>query len=337
MSGQSVPTPAGWGDSRARLTIAVLTYRRADDLGKILSLLVEQARLNSTPELAIRILVVDNDPAGGAAHQVSSFAAGAAVVVDYANETTPGISAARNRALAESADSELLVFIDDDERPTAEWLSLLLHTWRDTGSAAVVGPVVSEFEVEPEPWIVAGGYFVRRRLPTGTVVSVAGTNNLLLDLRFVRSHNIGFDPEFGISGGEDTMFTRQLAHAGGSIVWCDEAIVVDFVPTARSSRRWVVLRAISSGNAWSITSVKLASSVSARAATRIKLTARGVARVVGGGARFVAGVVLRRIDLRARGVRTLARGAGMVSGAWGYKYLEYRRPAQAKPTPAASS
>jgi len=38
------------------------------------------------------------------------------------------------------------------------------------------------------------------------------------------------------------------------------------------------------------------------------------------------------MDLRARGVKTLARGAGMVSGAWGYKYLEYRRPEPGKQT-----
>ena len=309
-----------------RLTIAVLTFRRADDLGQVLPLLDEQAVLNTAAGLAIRILVVDNDPAGGAAAQVRSAALAAATPIDYVNETTPGISAARNRALSESADSRLLVFIDDDERPSKEWLALLLGTWRHSAAAAVVGPVVSEYEVEPDPWVVAGGYFVRRRLPTGTAVQVAGTNNLLLDLDFVRSRNILFDPELGLSGGEDTMFTRQLIRAGGSIVWCDEAIVVDFVPAERVSRRWVVLRRLSSGNAWSITSLKLASSSPARAATRIRLSVLGGIRLGGGGVQVIAGVVARRMGLRARGMKTLARGAGMVSGAWGYKYLEYRRP-----------
>jgi succinoglycan biosynthesis protein ExoM len=309
-----------------RLTIAVLTFRRDEDLLQVLPLLDEQAARNATTGFEVRILVVDNDPAAGAAATVRTVASGAATPIDYANETTPGISAARNRALSESADSRLLVFIDDDERPTEHWLALLLETWRQTSATAVVGPVISDYELPPDPWIVAGAYFVRRRMPTGTMTDVAGTNNLLLDLDFVRSSNIRFDPQLGLSGGEDTLFTRQLVRAGGSIVWCDEAIVLDFVPKERSTRRWVVTRAMSSGNAWSITSVKLATSSGARAATRLRLTALGAMRVGGGGARMVAGTVLGRMDLRARGVRTAARGAGMLSGAWGFKYLEYRRP-----------
>jgi succinoglycan biosynthesis protein ExoM len=30
--------------------------------------------------------------------------------------------------------------------------------------------------------------------------------------------------------------------------------------------------------------------------------------------------------VRALGTRTMARGAGMLAGAWGYSYQEYRRP-----------
>jgi succinoglycan biosynthesis protein ExoM len=319
-----------------RLTIAVLTFRRPDDLGLLIPLLVEQGGANTTADLAVRVLVVDNDPEGGAEDQVRSFALGASITVDYVNERTPGISAARNRALAESASDRLLVFIDDDERPSATWLTLLLDTWRQRGAVAVVGPVVSEFEIEPEPWIVAGGYFVRRRLTTGTKLDVAGTNNLLLDLEFVRSHNLVFDPAFGLSGGEDTLFTRQIARAGGLMIWCDEAVVLDIVPAARISRRWVTQRALSSGNAWSLTSVTLARSWSQRASTRLSMTVRGAIRIAGGGASVSAGVILRRIDLRARGTRTVLRGVGMVGGAWGYKYMEYGRPNRAKRAPSPS-
>jgi succinoglycan biosynthesis protein ExoM len=318
----SGPSP----DTRLRLTIAVLTYRRPGDIAEILPLLVEQAQRATTDGLITGILVIDNDPTGGAQEAVEAFAVSAPITVGYANETAPGISAARNRALETSAASDLLVFIDDDERPTEGWLAALLSTWRTTSSIAVVGPVVSTFEIEPEPWITAGRFFVRKRHPTGTVVPVAATNNLLLDLRFVRLHGIHFDLAFGISGGDDTMFTKELTRAGGTIVWCDESVVLDVVPKQRISRRWVTLRAMSSGNSWSITSVKLETSARRRFVTRLKLTAKGGVRLLGGAARFGAGVLTRRMDQRARGVRTLARGTGMVGGAWGYKYLEYRRP-----------
>ena len=312
-------------DSPLSLTIAVLTYRRPDDIAELLPLLIEQARRNTSDEMTVRVLVVDNDPEESARSGVVATGRSSALPVEYTLEMTPGISAARNRALDASQEFDLLVFIDDDERPSEKWLGLLLEMWKERRSTAVVGPVISSFEIEPEPWILAGRFFVRRRVPNGTAVEVAATNNLLLDLRFVRSHALRFDLAFGISGGDDTMFTRELTKAGGTMLWCDDAVVFDVVPRSRITRRWVTLRALSSGNSWSITSIKLASSMPARSRARLALTAKGVVRVIGGGTRFTGGLVTGRRDLRARGVRTIARGVGMVGGAWGFKYLEYRR------------
>src|SRR5664279_6229129 len=76
-------------------------------------------------------------------------------------EPKPGIAAARNRVLDETAAADLLVFIDDDERPTAEWLAHLLETFDRSPGAGVVGPVVSEYEHVPEEWITKGGFFSR--------------------------------------------------------------------------------------------------------------------------------------------------------------------------------
>lgn len=310
------------------LTIAVLTFRRPRDLEAIVPLLVAQAGSVATDALDVDVLVVDNDPEGAAADQLARIVASlpdSRIAVRYENETVPGISAARNRALESSTSRDLLVFIDDDERPSDSWLGLLLDCMAANEATAVVGPVISEYERTPEQWITAGQFFKRRRLPTGTRVDVAATNNLLLDLRWVRAHDLRFDLDFGITGGDDTMFTRSLTRRGGSIVWCDEAIVFDIVPRARITRRWVVLRALSSGNSWSLTSVKLEDALAPRLAVRAQLTAQGGIRLAGGVARISYGFVLRRQDQRARGVRTLARGAGMVLGAYGYRYHEYKR------------
>ena len=84
---------------------------------EVLPALAEQALAQDEP-YAVGVLVVDNDPAAGARDAVESFAPrSAGVSVRYVHEPQPGISAARNRALAEAA-SRLLVFIDDDERPS---------------------------------------------------------------------------------------------------------------------------------------------------------------------------------------------------------------------------
>lgn len=307
------------------LVIAVLTFRRPGDLSAALPLLADQAGGRSDADLAVDLLVVDNDPAGSGRALVTGFASTCPVPVRYVVEPTPGIAAARNRALDEARDRDLLVFVDDDERPTARWLDSLVTTYRTSGSAAVVGPVISEFAAEPDAWIAAGRFFARRRMPTGSAVEVAATNNLLLDLHQVRALGLRFDLTFGIAGGEDTLFTRALHQAGASMTWCDEAVVVDVVPPARLTRRWVVSRAFSSGNSWSLTSVALSRSARERLHARLGSAAHGLARLVGGGARYAFGVLRRSMAARARGTRTAARGLGMLSGAGGYRYREYRR------------
>jgi glycosyltransferase involved in cell wall biosynthesis len=304
---------------RIRLVIAVLTFRRPGDLAEVVPALIRQA---ASVEADVTILVVDNDPDGGAADQVTAFAG--EHPVRYVHEPVPGIAFARNRALAESDDARLLVFIDDDERPEPGWLRLLLETWRATGCAAVVGPVISQFDQPPSDWIAAGRFFVRRRMPTGTRVEIAATNNLLLDLAVVRRIGARFDPRFGISGGSDSAFTRYLRAHGGDIVWCDEAVVHDIVPAERATRDWVLRRAYRVGNAWSRIHLTGARA-GRRAVVRAKLLFRGAARVVAGSLRYAAGLVTRRLVDRARGLRLVARGAGMLTGAFGLVYSEYKR------------
>jgi GT2 family glycosyltransferase len=311
-----------------RVTIAVLTFRRPEDIAETLPLLVDQAESVRDRVAAASVLVIDNDPAGSARDIVESYAASRPTVpVRYHVEPVSGITAGRNRALAEAEATadDVLVFIDDDERPTERWLELLLDTFTSTDAVGVVGPVISRFAVEPDAWVTAGEFFTRRRLPTGSTVDVAATNNLLLDLRVVRRIGLAFDPAFGITGGGDTMFSRTLARTG-SLVWCDEAIVWDVVPASRVTRDWVVRRAFRSGNSWSLTSVALAGSTSARWKARASCLGKGLVRVAGGAARTVVGVVTRSLRHRAKGIRTLARGAGMISGLVGYSYKEYRRP-----------
>jgi succinoglycan biosynthesis protein ExoM len=309
--------------------IAVLTYRRPEDLALALPRLAAQAAAGGTGSPAQRpatVLVIDNDP-GASARQIVDQLAGTLPpgLVRYVHEPTPGIAAARNRALAEAASSALLVFIDDDEVPSERWLAQLLELQRSTGAAAVVGPVISEYEHEPEPWIEAGRFFLRRRLASGSRLDVAATNNLLLDLHQIRAMQLRFDERFGFSGGSDTLFTRQLVHRGGAMLWCNEAVVVDRVPASRLTRGWVLRRALRSGNSAARVSLELAGSSRARLTARGVSLASGAVRLLGGSVRVAAGLATGSVAQRAMGMRTAARGLGMSSGAFGYVYSEYRR------------
>ena len=313
----------GTAAPRDALTIGLLTFRRPDDLAVVLPQLLDQADALEHPELVVEILVVDNDAAGSGRPVVDALGSDR---VRYAVEPTPGIAAARNRVLDEAADSRFLVFIDDDERPQPGWLQALVDTQQRAAAVAVAGAVVSDFAEEPGPWIAAGDFFRRRRLPTGTPITVAATNNLLLDMRAVSAAGLRFDADFGLTGGSDTLFTRRLG-ATGPMVWCDEAVVTDHVPASRLTRRWVLQRAFRSGNSASRVDLVMASGTGSRLSARARGLGRGVPRFGGGLARWAAGSLLRSAPHQARGLRTAARGAGMISGAAGIVYAEYRRPA----------
>jgi glycosyltransferase involved in cell wall biosynthesis len=302
------------------VTIGVLTFRRPDDLAAVLPMLLDQAADVAGPGRRVGVLVVDNDAAASARGVVEAVGS---PLVRYVVEPTPGIAAARNRVLEESAGSRFVVFIDDDERPHAGWLRALLDTQARTGAVAVAGAVVSDFAEQPGPWVQAGDFFRRRRLATGTAIDVAATNNLLLDLPAVGAAR--FDPGFGLSGGSDTLFTRQLSAAGGHLVWCDEAVVTDHVPASRVSREWVLQRAFRSGNSASRVDVVLAPGAVPRTRARVRAVSRGLPRLCGGLGRWLLGQVTRSAAHQARGLRTAARGAGMVTGALGVVYSEYRR------------
>jgi len=313
--------------SAGGVVIAVLTYRRPEDISLALPRLAAQAKtLGDGDPPPATVLVIDNDPAASAREAVQDIAGTLSPgLVRYAHEPRPGIAAARNRALADAGTADLLVFIDDDEVPSERWLAQLVELQRRSGAAAVVGPVISEYEHEPEPWIQAGRFFRRRRLATGTRLTVAATNNLLLDLQQIRALGLRFDERFGLSGGSDTLFTRQLVQRGGSMLWCDEAVVVDRVPASRLTRGWVLRRALRSGNSAARVNLELAAAAAPRLAARASSLASGSLRLLGGAARLGAGLVTGSTAHQAMGLRTAARGLGMASAAFGYVYSEYRR------------
>lgn len=299
------------------VVVAIVTYRRPDDLRTALTAVLPEARASDAG-----VLVVDNDPAGSAREVVAAFATDG---VEYTSEPTPGIAAARNRAMSTTADSRFVVFLDDDEQPEPGWLQALLATARDSGAAAVAGPVVSVYDVEPDAWVRAGRFFDRRRLPTGTRIDQAATNNLLLD--HDQLDGLRFDPAFGLTGGSDTLFTRTLARRGRRLVWCDEAVVLDRVPVGRIERSWVLRRAFRMSNTGVRVDLVLATGVIARSVVRVRDAARGLTRVAGGGASMLLGALTRSRGRRVRGLRTVVRGAGMVSATVGHVHAEYRRDA----------
>jgi len=313
------------GGAAIHVSVGVLTYRRPCELASLLPALVEQAHaVMGSGEYTVDIIVVDNDADASAASTVIPVA-DVHPLVRYVVEPTPGIAAARNRALDEASGSRLLAFVDDDERPDTDWLARLLDTCSATGAAAVAGRVLEEFATPPGPWFVAGEFFRRPRLPTGTPIGTAAAGNLLLDLDQVRAAGVRFDPTFALGGGEDNLFCRELTRAGFRIVWCDEARVFDRIPPARTTRRWVLARAYSDGHISALVDLRLADRPRVRSVVRARAVTKGLVRVPAGLARYAVGLATGSARLQARGLRTLCRGAGMLAAATGRTHEHYRR------------
>ena len=309
----------------ASVAVAVLTYKRLDHAARLVPML--DAAMDEVEDgRPLRLVVVDNDPEATARELIAEAARTARHEVTYVHEPEPGISAARNAAL-DACTEDAIVFIDDDERPDTDWLPALIRTWESTRADAVVGPVLPCYEVEPSSWIIQGGWFNHGRHATGYIMPAAATNNLLLEMATVRRVGLRFDPDFGISGGSDTMLTRTLIRDGGRIVWCDEAVVYDEVPAKRLTREWVSKRAYRSGNSWASVDLALAKQEgpSAEIRSRLRQGLRGAERVALGG--IMVGTALLRGSERAhsRSVRVLQRGRGMLAGALGNRYMEYKR------------
>lgn len=306
------------------VTIGVPTYRRPELLSALLHTL--PARIQECADLGVDVdvVVVDNDPSGSA----RDVATGTDLPVRYVVETTAGIAAARNRILDECVDRDLVAFIDDDEIPREAWLSALVSVWRAHKADAVMGRVISVFDEDVDPWLLASGTFRRPPRQTGTVLQVAAAGNLLLDLRSIRRLGLRFDESLGLGGGEDTLFSRQLAQRGGLIVWCNESETEDLVVASRLSRAWAAQRAFSSANAGTRIQLQLTDGRARRAILRARALIGGVARIVVGSVRRVFGALTSNITHHARGTRLIHRGRGTIAAAIGRRYDEYRRPSE---------
>lgn len=305
-----------------RIAVAIPTYRRPERLRSLLTVLpLRVAELDERD--VVEVFVIDNDPGGSA--RIVATAPPAGLRVTYAPEPTPGIAAARQHALDVTEGFDLLAFIDDDEVPRPLWLRALVDTWRRTGAAAVAGHVHTDFPVGTDPWVLASGLFARPLRGDGELLPAAGAGNLLLDLAQVRAAGISFDLSLGLSGGEDTLFTRAIVRAGGHVVACPASVAEDSLEDGRATRRFALARARHHGQTQSVIDLRLAHSLGSRLTARVRNALKGVVWIARGTRKRIVGVLSTSLTHRARGARDVQRGIGLIQGAFGAAAPEYAR------------
>lgn len=220
-----------------KISICICTFKRPALFDTLESL----ANLEGIDECDIDVVIADNDDTDVMRSRVAEFAATYRYQVQYVHAPARNISIARNAALA-NARGRWAAFIDDDEVADVWWLASLLKSRGD--AVAVVGQCIARYPAGLPDWLRLCD-FHSNRIANDPVN--AYTSNVLLDLEFLREKRILFRKELGQTGGEDTIFFKEISRAGGSIIYRPAAIVYEPVVPSRANMRWVRRRKFRAG------------------------------------------------------------------------------------------
>ncbi len=235
------------------IRVAVCTNRRPEQVAACLDALSMQAGGHGT------MLVCSGlDGAGVAAH--ARAASERLPGVGILREPRPGLSHARNRALAACDDEDVLAFLDDDALVGAGWVALLAAAWAQAPArvACIGGPVRPRFQGARPAWLTDS------MLPALSMLDY-GPEPLDLDpeVRTVYGANVsfrcgplrgvgGFDPAFGHRPSvawfsEEDEAQRALARAGYGVRYVPDAYVWHVVAPSRATRRELLRRRLRYG------------------------------------------------------------------------------------------
>ena len=300
--------------STRKLQVCVLTYKRPAMLAMALNSLVAQQCLHDLA-VELSVLVVDNDAGRSGEATFQEFARAYDLPARYVSEPANGLSFARNRALAESAEMDLLAFLDDDEVADPEWLHRMIQAMDQYGADVVAGPVRPLLMSGSPKWIERGDFFASVERSDGAALAHVATDNVMMRPSVFR--HFRFDEGFNASGGEDTHFFLRVHEAGLRMVWAQGAWVATWVPPERANARWILGRAYSDASRYTHARLRL----NGRAGTRAMRFLRASGGAATGTLLLLGAPFGKRYSVR--GLRLIARAAGTISALCGHRESYY--------------
>ncbi len=297
------------------VTIGIITCQRPHWLAQTLSALQGQLSTALSPAPTLKVLVVDND-AAGSAREVCDQARQAGLDLTYIAEPVRGIPAARNRVLASlSDDTEFLAWINDNGLPEPNWLDVLLQTGLETDADIVMGATEALLPDGSPDWIKRGGFFNRRRFIDYASLAEGASNNCLIRVAALRRSGVRYDEALNQLGGSDTVFFRQVARAGLTMVWAVGALVREQIPADRCRFGWLWQRNLRAGNTLAYCDLKMDGLMGG-----LRRFGRALQKLAQGLISLPLGLTGRH-EL-ARALLLIARGLGMLAGLVGMRVRE---------------
>jgi glycosyltransferase involved in cell wall biosynthesis len=229
------------------LTFAFCTYNRADRLEQ----LVAAMRAQSCP-IPFEILAINNNSTDNTEVTLAQLAQQPGPELRWVTEPVQGIVAARNRGIAEAMDSDILVYIDDDEIPLPGLIEIAADAILNEGAECVGGRVEMDFTTIPRPaWLeddLLGFLAAVDHGPDAFWIQDTGTPiwtaNVAYDMRLFRNDPaLRFDKRFDrvgnvVGGGSDATMFCTLLERKVRMRYRPEMVVLHAVEPWRLCRRY---------------------------------------------------------------------------------------------------
>jgi succinoglycan biosynthesis protein ExoM len=297
-----------------RYVVAIPTYRRL----QLLKLLLDSLHLE-LPANSVAILIADNDCGQDVPTLVESYSKH---FTQISSIPVPerGVSQARNALVSTIVATypccDFILMLDDDGRVTPGWFDRITQAAVKYDATLVGGPVIGELPPGASIFAKNSIFSTRKRWPTGLVSSLNTTQNLLLSRKVIDLVGLPlFQNQYGASGGEDYDLFRRVAGAGGAIVWCDEAEVIEPAPADRLTFSSLVSRYSTTGSYMYL----IDSSIDGRRITSLRAVKGFSVSIF----RVMFGVLCFNKNYFARSVLSLAHFYGRLLGMVGRKTSRY--------------
>ncbi|WP_088013320.1 glycosyltransferase family 2 protein [Gottfriedia acidiceleris] len=222
-----------------KVGICICTYKRDTLLLKLIDSLINQT---TNINISFDIIIVDNYGKSDIGNILKNIDTNINII--YQVESQRGISYARNRCIDVALDNnyDYIIFIDDDEVASSDWLYNMITTVQKFNSSVVKGPAITIYNDNTSKWIKNTKFFDEKLSSTGTELHHCATNNTLISTSILRKHKYKFDPRYNLSGGEDTMFFKKMVIDGHKIVFCSEAKVYENLHKERQNMKYMLKR-----------------------------------------------------------------------------------------------
>ena len=300
------------------IAVCIPTYKRIDMLNQLIDSIyncnIETSLINN-----IDVLIVDNDAEKTAENLIVNLKKieKKPFRLHYYSFSVKGLANVRNELIERALKfkPDFLVFIDDDEFVTSEWLNELVKTVVNNNADAARGPVYANITNTVSKSIAV--LLERENYKNNSPVEKWTTGNLIIRRTSLEKSGVRFDSRFNSTGSEDTFFGREMTRKGATLFWAANAVTHEVIPEKRTNLNWFIKRAYR-GAATYVFILKIEKDyfkIVNKIIVSIVYLLIGLASLI---------LVVLPIKSKYWGILKMSDGVGALAGLFNFQYREYK-------------